>query len=229
MSATLRYRMTAAVVALIVATPPVAGQGPSTGSERWEPAIRKFEEADQQSRPPSDGILFVGSSSIVRWDVEKHFPGMPVIKRGFGGSTMADLNHFADRIVIPYQPRLVVVYEGDNDIGRGMKPADVADEFEAFFRKVRQAVPSARIVCISIKPSLRRWSMIDKMREANQLIRERAESDPRVEFMDVDAPMIGPDGRPIAELFVEDGLHMNQAGYDIWNRILKTYLAKSSD
>ena len=126
--------------------------------DRWEPAIKKFEDTDKVSPPPPNGIVFIGASSIVRWNLPESFPelGPHAINRGFGGSLAADSTRYADRIVIPYKPGIVVFYAGDNDVEANHTPEQIAGDFAAFERKVHAALPSTEIIFISIKPSLRR-------------------------------------------------------------------------
>ena len=192
---------------------------------RWEPDIAAFEAKDKTNPPPEGGVVFVGSSSIVGWDLAKHFPGLARVNRGFGGSEMTDSAHFAERIVTPYKPRLVVVYAGDNDIAEGKDPAEVAAAYEEFAKKVRAALPETWIAYLSIKPSLARWGLVEETRAANALIRAACEADPNALYIDVGAPMLGADGTPRAELLQEDGLHLSEAGYELWSSVLQPYLS----
>lgn len=205
---------------LLLAPAALAGQqgGP------WEAAIAEFEAADRISPPPSGEIVFVGSSSIRLWDVEKYFPGLRIINRGFGGSQLSDAVRYAERIVIPYKPRIVVVYAGDNDIYGGMTSEEVAVNFEQFVRVVRAKLPEVRIVFIGIKPSLQRWDVVERMRLANEIIRGYAEHDDNVAFVDVDHAMLGWDETPRRELFVADGLHLTAHGYELWSALLRPLL-----
>jgi lysophospholipase L1-like esterase len=193
---------------------------------RWEPTIQKFEEADRVSPVPRNEIVFVGSSSIVRWDLKQYFPefGPKAINRGFGGSLLADSVKYAERIVIPYKPRIVVLYAGDNDIGGGAKPAQVAALFTRFVQKVHGALPQTKIVFISIKPSIQRWAMINEIRESNRLIKDYISKNKGLVYVDIDPQSIGPDGKPRPELLVEDGLHLTPEGYKIWTAALKPHL-----
>jgi lysophospholipase L1-like esterase len=154
------------------------------------------------------------------------FPGVPVINRGFGGSAIADSTYYADRIVIPYRPRLVVMYAGDNDIAEGDSPAQVCDEFKAFVARVRRALPGTAIIYISIKPSLARAAWWPQMREANRLIADWSRRQAGITFVDVAARMLDANGKPRAELFRADGLHMDAAGYAIWVQALKPVLVR---
>jgi len=203
-------------------------QDPKQEANRWEPAIRRFEEKDRQQFPPKGATLFVGSSSIVGWNLQEYFPELPAINRGFGGSQIADSVHFADRIVLPYKPRTIVFYAGDNGLAAGKSPQEVLADYRQFVAKVHGALPKTRIVFVAIKPSIRRWHLVEKMRQANRLIREAAQADPRLVFVDVDPPMIGDDGKPRAELFKQDGLHLNADGYRLWSDLVGPHLKRPS-
>jgi lysophospholipase L1-like esterase len=139
-----------------------------------------------------------------------------VLNRGFGGSTVPELLHYYPRVVLPYRPREIVVYEGDNDLAAGRTPQQVADDYRVFVQRVRETLPSARIVFISIKPSPSRWRLAPAMREANRLVQAIIATDSLQTFVDVFTPMLGADGRPRAALFVGDSLHMTPAGYVLW-------------
>lgn len=199
------------------------------GQDRWEPAIKKFEDADKLAPPPQNAIVFIGASSIVRWNLKESFPelGAQAINRGFGGSLAPDSTRYADRIVIPYKPRTVVFYAGDNDIEANHTPQQIADDFAAFERKVHAALPETQIVFISIKPSTRRFPWIEQIKAANALVKQYCATHPHLTFVDIFPQMLGPDGKPKKELLVEDGLHMTPAGYKIWNDALRPVLQAS--
>jgi lysophospholipase L1-like esterase len=182
----------------------------------FEAAIQKFEEIDRQTPPPEKPILFVGSSTIRFWDVRKSFPDLPVMNRGFGGSHVADSVYFAERIVLKYKPKLIVFYAGDNDIASGKSPEQVLTDFQTLVAKVHAALPKTRLVFISIKPSIARWKRIDAIRQTNRLINDFVQSDPLLTFVDVEKSILGDDGKPRAELFIADGLHLNAKGYEIF-------------
>lgn len=191
----------------------------------WAGDMARFAAEDAAHPPPRGAVLFVGSSSIRLWKtLAGDFPGVPVINRGFGGSEIRDSTWYADRIVVPYKPRLIVLYAGDNDLASGRSPQQLHDDFLAFVRRVRRDLPSAPIVFVSCKPSPSRAQLLDAQREANALIRAEAAKQKRVAFVDVFAPMLDAGGRPRAELFIEDRLHMNAAGYAIWRDAIAPYL-----
>lgn len=188
---------------------------------RFEADIQAFEAADRASPPPRGGVVFVGSSSIKNWTgVAADFPGIPVLNRGFGGSTLADVVHYMGRVVLPYQPRLVVLYAGDNDMVEGRTPARVLADYRAFAAQLRSALPEARLAFVSIKPSPSRRSYIERMRETNRRIRSDIGRDSLQTYVDVFTPMLGSAGQPRPELFEADSLHMTRAGYALWRRLL---------
>lgn len=210
--------------ALFVPAVPAVAAEDAEAERRWGEAIAAFEESDRKAPPPEDGILFVGSSSIRLWDLEDFFPDLPVINRGFGGSQVSDTVHFADRIVLPYKPRIVVLYAGDNDIAAGESPDQVAADFRQLARIINEKLPRTRIVYIAIKPSIARWKLYDAMRQANEQIQALCERDGRLTFVDIATPMLGEDGRPRQELFADDGLHLNKEGYRLWSSLVKPHL-----
>ncbi|MCC6486184.1 MAG: hypothetical protein IT364_01675 [Candidatus Hydrogenedentes bacterium] len=191
---------------------------------RWESAIQDFEEDDAKAMPPEGAVLFVGSSSIRLWDLEASFPDLVTIKRGFGGCTVADVRHYTERIVLPYRPKTIVFYAGDNDIAGGQDATAVFDVFSDFVKKVRDALPETRILFLSIKPSNARWKLYPEMQKVNQKVQELNKTDKLVELIDVGTPMLGPDGRPRIDLLRKDGLHLNEEGYKLWTGILKPLL-----
>lgn len=192
----------------------------------WQGAIDAFVAHDRQHPPPQHGVLFIGSSSIRFWTTLKQdFPGVPVVRRGFGGSAIADATHYAGRIVVPYHPRLIVMYAGDNDIAEGLTPATVVAHFKAFVARVHRDLPHTAIAFISIKPSLARFAMWPAMRKANLGIRDWAATRPDVRYIDIATPMLGTDGHPRPDLFRPDGLHMVRKGYRVWIRAVTPVLA----
>ncbi len=196
-----------------------------SAAEPWAEDIERFEQADKQNPPPDHPIVFVGSSSIRLWDLKKWFPDLPVVNRGFGGSTVADVVRYADRIVTNYRPRAIVFYSGDNDLAGGKSPEQVADDFAALLKAIRAAQPEVPVVFLPTKPSPLRWQLVDKQRDANRRIKQLCESDPHLIYADTATPLLGEDGKPRAELFQADGLHLNEAGYKLWTAIVLPLLA----
>lgn len=193
-------------------------------SAGWEKDIAAFETMDKTNPPPVGVIVFTGSSSIRLWKtLELDFPRHKVLNRGFGGSQLADLVHYADRIVLRYQPRQVVIYSGGNDINAGKSPEIVFGDFVALVGKIRGGCPRARISYISIAPNPARWAQVDKVRRTNALISGYCRRH-RVDFINVFPLMLGGDGLPKPGLFVADRLHMNANGYALWRQAVDRIL-----
>jgi len=149
---------------------------------------------------------------------------LTVIPRGFGGSNMNDLLFYSDRIVLSYKPRAIVVYEGDNDIAQGIAPEKVRDTFLTFVDKIHSALPETRIYFLSIKPSISRWHLWPQMRNANTLIERECAGNEKLTYVDIADVMLGADGKPRKNIFVEDNLHMNRKGYKKWRDVVKPVL-----
>jgi lysophospholipase L1-like esterase len=193
--------------------------------DKWTADIDKFAAADAAHAPAKGGVVFVGSSSIRFWDsLAADFPGIPTLNRGFGGSEMADSAFYADRIVIPYQPRVVVVYAGENDIAAGKSPETVLADFRAFRTKVHAALPETRILYLAMKESPSRAKVRAQILAGDKLIATDCATDPRCTFVDVATPLLTPGGAYRPELFRDDQLHMKPAGYAIWTKVLAPYL-----
>ncbi len=184
---------------------------------RFESEIEAFESADSAGPPPAAPVLFVGSSSIRMWTgVAAAFPDYPVMNRGFGGSHMSDLLYYFDRIVAAYDPALILVYEGDNDLAGGKSVDQVYADYVAFVERVKQQLPCADVAFIAVKPSPSRAQYLDVMRQLNARLETLAAGDPSLWFVDLFTPMLDDAGQPLAQLFLSDMLHMNAAGYALW-------------
>lgn len=193
-------------------------------SSKWASAIAAYETKDRTNPPPSHPIVFVGSSSIVRWKtLAEDFPGLPVVNRGFGGSQLADSVNFAERIVIPYVPRQVVVYAGGNDLNARKSAEIVYGDFVALMEKLRAHLPRAKLAFISVAPNHNRWAQVEEVKRLNTLAAAYCQRH-GITFIDVFPLMLGPDGRPKPDIFVQDGLHMNEKGYAIWREAVAPHL-----
>lgn len=204
---------------------PVSAAVDPVSSPDFEKEIALFSADDAASAWPDGAVVFTGSSSIRLWtSLAEDFPGVPVVNRGFGGSQLRDVVHYADRAALAYPARMIVVYAGDNDIDAGRTPQQVLADFRALLARLRQDRPDTPIVYLSIKPSPLRAAQLPAQREANALIRAEAAKWRGVRFVDVATPMLGADGQPRPELFMPDRLHMNGEGYALWRKIVAPYL-----
>ena|SRR6185295_17176611 len=191
--------------------------------------IKDFKKQDSLNPPPTGAILFVGSSSFRKWtDVSSYFPGYTIINRGFGGSTLPDVTMYIDDIILPYHPKQVVIYCGDNDLASSdaITADSVLGRFKVLFDGIRTKLPGENIVFVSIKPSPSRARLKEKMEKANLLIQTYLSLYTHTGFVDVYHKMLNPDGTIMSDLFLEDNLHMNAKGYAIWQKAIAPYLSK---
>lgn len=193
---------------------------------RFAGEIETIANRDRETPPPTGGILFIGSSTIRRWDLSRWFSNLPVVNHGFGGSQISDSVFFYERLVTPIKPRQIVMYAGGNDIAVGKTPEQVRDDFLRFAAIVRHDLPDTRLTYIATAPNPKRWPIIDRTRAANRLIREAIEAiaSPTVEFVEIEDRLLDAAGQPQPRLYVEDQLHFNDAGYEILTAILRSHL-----
>jgi lysophospholipase L1-like esterase len=190
--------------------------------------IQNFKKQDSINPPPQHAILFVGSSSFTKWkDVQDYFPGYTIINRGFGGSSLPDVIRYANDIIIPYHPKQVVIYCGDNDFAASdtVSAKTVIDRFKKLFWIIRKGLPNANIVYVSIKPSPSRMRLMEKGETANNTIKQFLGKQKNTAFVDVFHPMLENE-RPMPSIFLSDSLHMNARGYAIWKKAIEPSLKK---
>jgi lysophospholipase L1-like esterase len=212
------------LVALLLAPLRLPTQG-GPDPAKWEADIRAFEAADLSEPQVRGGIIFTGSSSIRMWTTLKEdFPGLPVVNRGFGGSMLPEVTAFVDRIITPHQPMLVVVYCGGNDINAGRSADQVLRDFQALVKAIHTPLPTTRIAYISIAPNPARWAQVETVKAANSAIRQYIRGDSTLDFIDVFTQMLGSDGLPKPDIFLDDRLHMNRKGYELWTEIVRPHL-----
>jgi len=200
-------------------------QKKSKGPERYESAIAAFELRDKKTPPGENLLLFVGSSSIRKWDLEKFWPGYHVLNNGFGGSTLADSIFFFDRRMAPYRARAIVLYAGDNDIARGLDAEGVLRDFKKLTDLIEKNTPGVPVIFIAIKPSIARWKLWPEMKSANDKIAAYCQEKKNLYFADIAAPMLkNGKGKPDPGIFLSDGLHLNDRGYQLWKQVIAPIL-----
>lgn len=215
------------VLAALLAAPALAQPAAPAGPERFAPEIAAFAAADQAQPPKPCGFLFVGSSSIRFWrSLAEDMAPYPVVNRGFGGSTVADVDFYFDKVAAPYRPRAIVFYAGENDLAAGRTPAEVAADFARFMDLKTKAFGAAPVYFITAKPSKLRFAQLGAQRDLNDLVRRMAAQRRDLQVIDVVGAML-QDGQP-KDIYVADGLHMTPAGYAIWTGIVKPVVAREA-
>jgi len=166
-------------------------------------------------------IVFTGSSSVRLWrKLQEEFPDHQIINSGFGGSQASDLLYFIDELILSYNPKKVFIYEGDNDLWAKKRPADVLDTTADIIRRIKAKNTSTQVILISAKPSISRWKIRGKYKRLNRKMERFTQDDPNLFYVDVWKPMLNK-RKLKTDIFIEDGLHMNQKGYDIWYAAMK--------
>jgi len=176
-------------------------------------------------------LIFYGSSSIRLWeslyeDFKQYYP----VNLGFGGSTLEACNYFFERILLPYHPKHIVFYAGDNDLGDGKSPDQVFTYFQQFVSKLNKHFPTIALSYVSIKPSLSRWDIISRIRTTNNLIEGFIKkANKNYYYVDIFDSMLDPSRLPIRKFYQEDELHLSKEGYKVWKEILLKHIEKFND
>lgn len=214
-----------AVATVLIACFPTAPK--PAAPHRFESKVAGFEAHDRTHGAPRDPILFVGSSSIEKWpDLGLAFPDRRVLNRGISSFKLEDLLHFFDRLVLPYHPRVVVLYGGDNDLDAGLSVETTLSLYREFLGRVDRAFPGTPIVLLAVKASPKRIQQLGLQLDLNRRLVELARSRPRTEYVDTFTPLVDAAGRPDPRWFLADELHLNAGAYAVWDECLRPVLAR---
>jgi lysophospholipase L1-like esterase len=197
---------------------------------KWEKEISAFEAVDRTNPPPTNAVLFIGSSTIRLWTtLAEDFPNQRVINRGFGGSKIVDSTHFANRILFPYAPKAIFFRAGGNDIADGEAPETVFQDFKDFGAAVHFKLPETKIFFISWNPTIARWQNRDKEKNLNDLVKGFANHSSYLKYIETSDMVLGADGKPRPELFRADGLHFSAMGYKLLVARVRPFITEVND
>jgi len=192
---------------------------------RFKEDVEKLENREYNFNPDKKRVVFTGSSSIAMWhDVQEYFPDFNVINNGFGGSHFSDLIYFYDKLILKPAPEILFIYEGDNDIEGDKKPAGILKEAKFLVDKIQNDLPDTKIVLITPKPSIARWELKKKYEKLNKRLAKLSNKKENVELADVWNIMLDENGLVYQDIFLEDNLHMNKKGYDLWDKVISDFL-----
>ena len=216
------------VILILFLTVYLIQQLSAQGVPRFWDDVQVIKKYDKIYTPPAHPILFIGSSSIRKWnDLERTFAEYFALNRGIGGAVINDVIYYANYVVFPYYPRQIVIYVGDNDLGNEETTADsIFVQSKRLIRVIRTKLPDIPIVYLSIKPSPSRENFMNKAFAANSLVCNYIQLEKNMTFIDVFHKMLNAEGKPNPDLFENDMLHMNQKGYKIWHKAIKPLLIK---
>jgi lysophospholipase L1-like esterase len=209
----------AAAVAAFAAEPALPAES------RFEKQVRIYEAADRANPPPKGAIMLAGDSQFFRWKTyQEDLPGYTIVNRGIDSFQTSDLIQFTERLVLPHQPRLIVLHVGGNDVHNGKSPERVLADFKTFVAKVRAVLPQVPIYFSSITPGPGRWDEAAQRKATNQVIKDYIATQPNLKFIDLWDAMLTADGKPREDIWVEDRVHPNHAGYLIRVSIMRPLL-----
>ena len=220
-------------VALLLASNSLSAYDRADYSQAFEPdparfasAIAEFQTADADNAPPKGAVVCTGSSSMRMWHprIKDDLPGLTLLPRGFGGSHYTDLIYYIEDLVFKYQPRALLLYEGDNDANYGKTPERIFQDFKFLAEQCREQLPDLRLYIIGAKPSIARWAIAEQMQRSNAMIHDYCRANLGFTYIDVWPLLLDANGHPRSELFMEDKLHLNSAGYDRWTAAIAPVL-----
>ena len=198
--------------------------------ETFRDEINEFKRLDKENFPGKGKILFTGSSSIRFWDsLNKDMKPLEVLNRGFGGAQISHVIHHFEDIVKPYNPKAIVFFCGTNDLTALKTPEETINDFKKFLGLVRNEFGNIKVYIIGIKPTVDRIYLDEEERIFNSSIKLLASDDAYLEYINIWDPMLNQDGTRMPELFIEDGLHMNEKGYEVWTKKVRESLGKDFD
>ena len=195
----------------------------------FESEVQKLEALTDYKKL-DNYILFVGSSSIRRWDnITQQMAPYQVVKRGYGGAHFYDLIHFTERLVSPHQKASALICFVANDISgkdSDLSPGEVFRLFKYFTGQVHRLHPGLPIYFIEITPTPSRWKFWDQISKVNAKVQQYAASHSMINFISTQKKFLGPNGRPLSYLYVSDSLHLSDKAYHLWSEIIKDKLIK---
>ncbi|MCA1761335.1 MAG: GDSL-type esterase/lipase family protein [Bacteroidales bacterium] len=192
---------------------------------RFKSQIEELVQKEHQFDSGKKLALFTGSSSVRMWkDVDEYFTDYNVMNHGFGGSHFSDLIYFYEELIAKYKPDYLFIYEGDNDIASDKKPEKILKEAKFLVDRIQQDLPETKVVLISPKPSVARWHLRKNYQKLNKKLERLAKKTDNVEFADVWSAMLDENGQVFTDVFLDDNLHMNKKGYEIWGKVIGKFL-----
>jgi len=202
------------------------GKSHEVSLDRFQSSIDQFAKHDLDRMPAAGGTVFVGSSSFAHWRaLEEDFKAFNAINRGFGGSTVPEVNHYFARLVTKYKPAKVVLYAGTNDIADGHSAGRVAQDVATFVHKAHEQIPDAQVYFISMSVAPCRFEWDKEYLEGNRLIERMTAGDSKFHFIDVTKVMRDAKDELRGDYFGPDRLHMNRQGYEAWIPIIRKALS----
>jgi lysophospholipase L1-like esterase len=197
---------------------------PSADAAKWEALVQK----KLSQPPPEEGsVICVGSSHMAKWiTLEEDLAPLRTYNMGIGGSRMrhaAEL--FIPRLVLPFKPRAVLLYEGSNDLAAGVQPAEILKSFQSLYQQLHEVLPKTRLYVLGVVPSPgKRFERWDAIVELNHLLESECAQNPWMRFLDTTSALLDKEGKPRLECFIPNDIHMTPAGYEVWKSVIAPVL-----
>lgn len=210
---------------ILLSIPTSFGQSPNSDPDplRFDNEIEEFKKLTFDES--KDRIVFTGSSSVRMWkDVQSYYPNHQIINTGFGGSHMSDLLYYINETVLRFSPTKVFIYEGDNDVAGNITNKRILKYTNQVIAKIQERFPNCQIILISPKPSVLRWELKSNYEKLNRKLEKLASKEDNISFANVWDIMLDENGVVRTDIFLEDNLHMNKTGYDLWDEVISKYL-----
>ncbi|MDO1513188.1 cyclic nucleotide-binding domain-containing protein [Maribacter confluentis] len=191
----------------------------------WCNEIKRLKRRIGKLETQENLIAFYGSSSVRLWvNMQRDLSPFNVVNLGFGGSTFAWCIHYFDEIFKEAHPSKIVLYAGENDLNDGKTPQEVLSGCMELVTMIYDKYPGVELALISLKPSVEREYLIPLIMETNLMLSKYIITELNAQYINVFAQMITTDNRPIPELYLSDGLHLNKQGYALWSTAIKKAL-----
>lgn len=195
----------------------------------WGPfkALRVPRMERQFKDRPLGETVFYGASNFALWKtLEEDMAPYAVQNHGFGGSTDGDMMQYADRLLYPFQPKIVFIQTGSNDLIAGLTYEEMRANKEEMFGLFQENLPDTQFVVMSAIPMPGRSEYWPVSVEINAFLAEYCAAHDNMTFLDATSLLMTPEGDFRPELFVDDQIHLNEAGREIWGGLIYEKLAQ---
>ena len=209
----------------------IAGKSPQV----WNGLARNWEQRRRQFQATATNdvgaVVFLGDSITQGWkSLARDFPNLKVANRGIGGDISSGVLFRMQRDVLDLHPAAIVLLIGTNDLGDGSDPADVADNLKQILRAIKKYNPRLKVVVCKVMPrgSNAQSDFAGKIQRLNSLVGRFVQGKANVAICDTWSPFADAQGQPIPDYFNGDRLHLNAAGYAVWQQAARPGNRQSS-
>lgn len=194
-------------------------------------------------------IMFYGHSFFTRWsetwnhrpleeDIRKKDGSVAAVNHGFGSSVSADLLYNYPRMVKPWEPKVLVLITFNNDHSKGYSATEIVNNLAYLCDFATYDFPDIQIYCLNAAPCPRRNGMRDHVwamrNEYDALLKAFCGTRKNCTYVDQKQwPMfyenpadIGNEDKIRCDIYGEDQIHFNQAGYDLYAEEFRKLLDK---